>query len=140
MRRAAFFRILTILLLTSAHGVVAAPPSCSDFLHNGVTAHRGNSGEHPENTIPAVENAIELSVAGLIAPRHLLAVNGRKDTLFSHEAIERAATTVQELYTAAGCPEQFEHRWGAEGHRFYKDLMWPFVLEALQKSDRKTVR
>ncbi len=60
MRRAAFFRLLTILLLTSANGAVAAPPSCSDFLHNGVTAHRGNSGEYPENTIPAFQSAIEL--------------------------------------------------------------------------------
>ena len=59
MRRAVFFRILTILLLTLAHGVVAAPPSCGDFLHNGVTAHRGNSGEYPENTIPAFRSAIE---------------------------------------------------------------------------------
>ena len=79
-------------------------------------------------------------VAGLIAPRHLLAVNGRKDTLFSHEAVERAATTVQGIYVAAGVPERFGHRWGAEGHRFYKDLMWPFVMQAIQNADRKTVQ
>jgi hypothetical protein len=30
------------------------------FLHNGVTAHRGNSGEFPENTIPAFASGIEL--------------------------------------------------------------------------------
>ncbi len=70
-------------------------------------------------------------VAGLIAPRHLLAVNGRKDTLFSEEAVEQAAATVRVIYKAAGCPERFKHQWGAEGHRFYKDLMWPFVLGAL---------
>ena len=29
------------------------------FLHNGVTAHRGNSGEHPENTMPAFESGIK---------------------------------------------------------------------------------
>jgi glycerophosphoryl diester phosphodiesterase len=28
------------------------------FLHNGVTAHRGNSGEYPENTMPAFESGI----------------------------------------------------------------------------------
>ena len=74
-------------------------------------------------------------VCGLIAPRHLLAVNGRKDTLFSEEAVEKGAAAVRTLYTAAGCPERFEHRWGAEGHRFYKDLMWPFVLEGLGLED-----
>lgn len=30
------------------------------FLNNGVTAHRGNSSEHPENTIPAFKSGIEL--------------------------------------------------------------------------------
>ena len=79
-------------------------------------------------------------VAGLIAPRHLLAVNGRKDTLFSEEAVEQAAATVRDIYKAAGCPERFEHRWGAEGHRFYKDLMWPFVLEAIQSTEGKIAR
>lgn len=70
-------------------------------------------------------------VAGLIAPRYLLAVNGRKDTLFSPAAIERAASQVRAIYRAAGCEHRFEHRWGDQGHRFYKDLMWPFVLNAL---------
>ncbi len=77
-------------------------------------------------------------VCGLIAPRHLLAVNGRKDTLFSEKAVEKGAATVCLLYTAAGCPERFEHRWGAEGHRFYKDLMWPFVLAAMGSDEGKT--
>ncbi len=66
-------------------------------------------------------------VCGLIAPRRFLAVNGRKDRLFSRAEIERGVATVRRLYTAAGYPERFDHRWGAEGHRFYKDLMWPFV-------------
>ncbi len=76
------------------------------------------------------------NVAGLIAPRHLLAVNGRKDRLFSEDAIERAAAQVRTIYAAAGCPERFEHRWGAEGHRFYKDLMWPFVQQALRNGQQ----
>lgn len=74
-------------------------------------------------------------VAGLIAPRHFLAVNARKDRLFSKEAIEQATATVREIYKAAGCPQRCEHRWGAEGHRYYKDLMWPFVLEAIQSPE-----
>jgi len=73
-------------------------------------------------------------VAGPIAPRCLLAVNGRTDSLFSQAEIERAVSHVRTIYEAAGCPERFEHRWGAEGHRFYKDLMWPFVLDALQSN------
>lgn len=30
------------------------------FLNNGVTAHRGNSAEHPENTIPSFRSGIEV--------------------------------------------------------------------------------
>jgi dienelactone hydrolase len=71
-------------------------------------------------------------VAGLIAPRHLLAVNGRKDKLFSEAAIERAVAEVRPVYKAAGHADRFEHRWGDAGHRFYADLMWPFVTDALK--------
>lgn len=31
-------------------------------MNNGVTAHRGNSGEYPENTIPAFVSAVKLNV------------------------------------------------------------------------------
>jgi hypothetical protein len=71
-------------------------------------------------------------VAGLIAPRHLLAVNGRTDSLFFDAAIERAVRETKTIYTAAGHAERFEHRWGAAGHRFYADLMWPYVADALK--------
>jgi dienelactone hydrolase len=70
-------------------------------------------------------------VAGLIAPRHLLAVNGRTDSLFNEPVIERAVRETKMIYKAAGHAERFNHRWGAAGHRFYADLMWPFVADAL---------
>ena len=130
--------MVTIFAAACDQRIGIAVPSCS---FAPTTSESGYIFHCDCNMVPGLMELGGLpSVAGLIAPRHLLAVNGRKDTLFSQEAVERAATTVQEIYRAAGCPERFEHRWGAEGHRFYKDLMWPFVLEALQKSDRKTVR
>jgi dienelactone hydrolase len=88
------------------------------------------------NMVPALLDIGGLpGVAGLIAPRHLLAVNGRKDTLFSEEEIERGTAMTGEIFEGAGCPEHFEHRWGEEGHRFYSDLMWPFVLDVLEMDD-----
>lgn len=33
-----------------------------NFLSNGVTAHRGNSAEYPENTMPAFQSALSLDV------------------------------------------------------------------------------
>lgn len=70
-------------------------------------------------------------VAGLIAPRYFLAINGRKDKLFNSGEIESAAATVHDIYRAAGHAGRCEHRWGTEGHRFYKDLMWPFIKAAI---------
>jgi hypothetical protein len=35
-------------------------PDADSFLNSGVTAHRGNSGEYPENTIPAFKSGIEI--------------------------------------------------------------------------------
>lgn len=47
----------------AAGGALAGEQSHSSaFLDNGVTAHRGNSGEDPENTLPAFESAIALGV------------------------------------------------------------------------------
>ena len=47
--------LLTTVLLLGAASVFAA-----DFLSNRVTAHRGNSGDFPENTIPAFHSGIDV--------------------------------------------------------------------------------
>jgi hypothetical protein len=84
------------------------------------------------NVVPGIYRFGEFGdVAGLTAPRHLLIVNGRKDTLFPPGEVERAVEGVRSIYQAAGVPERFEHRWGPEGHRFYSSLMWPFVQSAI---------
>lgn len=50
---------LFALTALAALVALAAPPQ-SSFLRNGVTAHRGNSGECPENTIRAFQSAIDV--------------------------------------------------------------------------------
>jgi dienelactone hydrolase len=124
--------MVTIFTAACDERVTIAVPSCS------FAPTVGKSGYifHCDcNMVPGLLELGGLSgVAGLIAPRYLLAVNGRHDPLFSQAEIERAATEVRAIYEAAGCPGRFEHRWGAEGHRFYKDLMWPFVLNALENN------
>lgn len=53
-------RLLPIfLLLLAAMSPARTAGSGEGFLHNGVTAHRGNSGEFPENTLPAFRSGIE---------------------------------------------------------------------------------
>ena len=40
--------------------LAVAAPAEGAFLKNGVTAHRGNSGEFPENTLPALQSGIDI--------------------------------------------------------------------------------
>lgn len=84
------------------------------------------------NTVPGLMDIGGLTgVVGLIAPRSVLAINGRKDSLLPLAEVERAADEVRAIYSRAGAAQRFAHRWGDEGHRFYQNLMWPFVLEAI---------
>ncbi len=84
------------------------------------------------NVIPGILTFGEFyDIAGLVVPRHLLVVHGRDDTLFQLSEVDKAVAEVRRIYERAGVPERFAHRYGEGGHRFYRDLMWPFVQEAL---------
>ncbi len=108
--------------------IAVAVPSCSFSM---LTSRTGYIYHCDCNLVPGILGFGNLpDVAGLTAPRHLLAVNGRGDGLHLDEDIERAAARVHTIYQAAGVPTHFEHRWGEDGHRFYSALMWPFIEEA----------
>jgi dienelactone hydrolase len=84
------------------------------------------------NAVPGVLRFGEFhDIAGLIAPRHLQVVHGRKDTLFPLDEVERAVSGLMGIYRAGGAEPNLQHVYGPEGHRFYGDLMWPFVMEAI---------
>lgn len=71
-------------------------------------------------------------IGGLVAPRHLLLVHGVSDGLHKRTDVEKVAASVSNIYKAAGVPDRTVLKWGPAGHRFYPDLMWPFVEKALQ--------
>lgn len=73
-------------------------------------------------------------VAGLIAPRCFLAVHGAKDGLFILDDVKRTAARTRHVFAAAGVADHFSIRVGPEGHRFYKDLMWPFIDNAMHET------
>ena len=112
--------------------ISVAVPSCS------FTTIAGPDGRiyHCDcNMVPGILEWGDLyDVAGLIAPRWLLAVNGRKDKLHESASIEQAAARARAIYRSAGHSNRFDHRWGSEGHRFYSDLMWPFVMQSVKTS------
>lgn len=55
-----FLLPLTLSLMFALSQVSPARAESPSFLQNGVTAHRGNSGEYPENTLPAFQSGIEV--------------------------------------------------------------------------------
>ena len=70
-------------------------------------------------------------IGGLVAPRHLLLVHGVSDGLHKRADVEAVAGRVKTVFEAAGVPGNMGLKWGPGGHRFYPELMWPFVNAAL---------
>lgn len=56
------FLLLIPAILTFGITFLTPPSRADGFLENGVTAHRGSSLAHPENTFPAFVHALELGV------------------------------------------------------------------------------
>lgn len=107
--------------------VAVASCSYATFVgRNGLIQH------HHCNAVPGIYRFGEAwDVAGLIAPRHFLAVHGRDDPIKATDEVDRAVEGLRPIYAAAGVPERFEQRYGEGGHRFYADLMWSFIESAM---------
>ena len=111
--------------------VTVAVPSCSFCTlvgQNGVVHHCDC------NAVPGILGWGGFhDVAGLIAPRHTLIVNGRQDALFPLSEVDRAVDGARRIYAAAGMSQRFAHHYGEGGHRFYAGLMWPFIDSAMAR-------
>jgi len=80
------------------------------------------------NFVPNIAKYFDMGdLAGLIAPRKLIIVNGKKDDIFPDEGVRETYEIVKELYGAAGVPENCALVTGSEGHRFYADDAWPVL-------------
>lgn len=131
----------TLVLGNSGGGVVTLYASACDVrVRVGVAScsfctYVGRNGavHHCDcNAVPGILQFGEFhDVAGLAAPRHLLVVHGRTDPLFPLSEVERAVAGTRRIFAAAGVPTHFAQHWGDGGHRFYRDLMWPWVTAAL---------
>jgi dienelactone hydrolase len=91
----------------------------------------------PCNLVPGIMQLGEMyDVAGLIAPRPILAVHGVHDKDYPIEGTRRAFAHLKEIYRANGYPNRCELYEGSEGHRYYKDRVWSFVREHLDTAHR----
>jgi dienelactone hydrolase len=117
--------VITLYTAAVDTRVTIAVPSCSycPFIGNSGLIHHCDC-----NAVPGILRFGEIwYVAALIAPRRLLLVNGQTDTLFPVEEVDLAVERCEALYQIAGVPHQMAHNYGPAGHRFYSDLMWPFI-------------
>lgn len=85
-----------------------------------------------DNYVPGLMTVAEMAdIAGLVAPRPLVAVAGLHDPIFPIEGVRRAFDGLSRIYEAAGASTKARLVVGPEGHRFYADLAWPVALELL---------
>ena len=111
-----------------------AVPCCA---FNNYISPRGTMRHCPCNVVPGMLTFGEYwDVAGLIAPRRLLTVNGLHDTLHPVAEVDHASARLRAIYGAAGCGGRYEHRYGPDGHRFYGSIMWPWIENALRPTKR----
>lgn len=71
-------------------------------------------------------------LAGLIAPRHMLIVAGKKDAIARFEGVEEGFRLARRAFKAAGVADNV-HLLAADGeHQFYPELAWPAIGEVIK--------
>lgn len=86
------------------------------------------------NFIPGVMHLGEMyDIAGLIAPRPVLFINGIQDNIYPIEYTREAFAHVRTIYEAVDPKgtNRCELYEGDGGHRYYKERVWPFMREHL---------
>ena len=107
--------------------IAAAMPSCAFC---GYLPSIGAQYHCLCNYIPGIAQHFDMGdLAGLIAPRPLIVVNGKEDGIFPLSSALEQAEIARTLYAAAGAPDRFRHVVGPEGHRFYAAQGWPVFDE-----------
>lgn len=85
------------------------------------------------NFIPGIANYFDMGdLAGLIAPKALVVVNGKEDPIFPDEGVRESFEIIKRMYEAAGVPDKCALVTGDGGHRFYADPAWPIVKKLLK--------
>ncbi len=85
------------------------------------------------NYVPHLSKYAEMAdIAGLIAPRPLVLVNGKEDTIFPIQGARRAFRSLKQIYRACGAESRCHLVVGDGGHRFYADNAWPVLLRYLE--------
>ncbi len=107
--------------------IKAAMPSCA------VCTFKSSIGsiDHCQcNYIPGIMGHVEMGdLAGLVAPKSLIIVAGRKDPIFPLSGVKDSFSVIQKIYKAEGHPDNCRLVLGPDGHMFYPDVAWPAFRE-----------
>jgi dienelactone hydrolase len=71
-------------------------------------------------------------LAGLIAPRHLILVAGKKDEIARFDGVEAGYRQTRRAFEQAGCPDRVVLLAAEGGHQFYPELAWPVIQQTLE--------
>ena len=123
--------VLTVYVAALDRRVTAAVPSCS---FTSYTSETGYVFHCDCCLVPRVQAELGdmTDIGALAAPRPMLAIHGRNDSLHSYHDVEAAMSHVRSIYAAAGAENRFRSEWGPAGHQFYPDIMWPFIDSVAQ--------
>jgi pimeloyl-ACP methyl ester carboxylesterase len=84
----------------------------------------------PCNYIPRVMAYFDMGdLAGLIAPRPLVIINGREDRIYPVDAAVRQFAVTEKIYAALGTGKNCAHVIGEGGHRFYAGPGWDAFVQ-----------
>ena len=87
------------------------------------------------NFVPGIVNYFGMGdIGGLIAPRKLVAVNGKLDKIFPDYGVREAYSRVAELHSTCGVPQNCTLVTGDGGHICYPDITWDAVFKMLEKA------
>lgn len=66
-------------------------------------------------------------LAGLVAPRHLMIVAGKKDGIARFDGVQEGYGMAKRSFAAAGCADHVALLAAEGGHQFYPELAWPVI-------------
>ena len=85
------------------------------------------------NFVPGIAKYFDMGdIGGLIAPRPLVVVNGRKDNIFPEKGVIESMEYIKRAYKALGAEDKCHLVTGDGGHRFYADLAWKEINELIK--------
>jgi dienelactone hydrolase len=87
-----------------------------------------------DNYVPNMMLWAEMAdVMGLFAPKPVVIVAGKSDSIFPIAGVRRAFRQLKKIYRAAGAANRCHLVVGGGGHRFYASPAWPIMERELKR-------